>query len=189
MPRAAAIPTRRPVKLPGPTVTAMRSRSENSQRPASITRAISGITASAWPRAMASDSLARIAPRSESRTAAAQAPSAVSMARTRIENAAPSRIGSGTFFRDQARSDRPHLGNVGHEMTQQILDAVLERRGRRRAAGAGAFHRQEHDPVLVAAESDIAAVIGNRRTHAGFDQLLDGRDRVGVPRLEEFAGL
>ena len=32
MPRAAEMPTRRPVKLPGPTVTAMRLRSANSQR-------------------------------------------------------------------------------------------------------------------------------------------------------------
>ena len=47
MPRAAEIPTRNPVKLPGPTVTAMRSRLANSQRAASITRAMSGITASA----------------------------------------------------------------------------------------------------------------------------------------------
>ena len=50
MPRAAAMPTRSPVKLPGPVVTAMRSSSANSMPASSITRAISGITASAWPR-------------------------------------------------------------------------------------------------------------------------------------------
>ena len=73
MPRAAEMPTRSPVKLPGPTVTAMRSSSAKSQRAASITRAISGITASAWPRTIASDSLARIAPARVSSTAAEQA--------------------------------------------------------------------------------------------------------------------
>ena len=48
-----------------------------------ITRAISGVTASAWPRVMARVSLAAI-PLSVSSTAAEQASSAVSMARTRM---------------------------------------------------------------------------------------------------------
>lgn len=84
MPRAAAMPTRSPVKLPGPTVTAMRSRSRESIRARSITRAISGISASAWPRAIASCSLASGSQRSVSSTAAEQLSSAVSMARTRM---------------------------------------------------------------------------------------------------------
>jgi hypothetical protein len=33
-------------------------------------------------------------------------------------------------FGAEAPSDRPHLDDVGHEVAQQILDAVLERRGR-----------------------------------------------------------
>ena len=57
MPRAAAMPTRKPVKLPGPTVTAMRSSSEKSRRAAFMTRWISGISASAWPRVIACDFL------------------------------------------------------------------------------------------------------------------------------------
>ncbi len=65
MPRVADIPTRSPVKLPGPVVTAMRSRSANSMSARSITRATSGISASAWPRAMGSVSLAVMMPRCE----------------------------------------------------------------------------------------------------------------------------
>ena len=61
MPRAAAMPTRSPVKLPGPVVTAMRSSAANSSPARSMTRAISGISASAWPRTIGSDSRAEIA--------------------------------------------------------------------------------------------------------------------------------
>src|ERR1051325_4779304 len=50
MPRAAEIPTRKPVKLPGPTVTAMRSTSVNSQRAASITPALARREAKAAAR-------------------------------------------------------------------------------------------------------------------------------------------
>ena len=82
--RAAATPTRNPVKLPGPTVTARRSSSRNSSRASLITRATSGISASACPRTMGIDSLARMPPWSVSSTAAEQASRAVSMARTRI---------------------------------------------------------------------------------------------------------
>ena len=53
IPRAAAIPTRSPVKLPGPTVTAMRSSVAKSSVVSSRNRAIIGIRASAWPRAIA----------------------------------------------------------------------------------------------------------------------------------------
>ena len=83
MPRAAATPTRNPVKLPGPTVTAMRSRAPNSMPAAFITAAIIGISASAWPRIIGSERLVSPPWRSVSSTAAAQALSAVSMARTR----------------------------------------------------------------------------------------------------------
>ena len=50
MPRAADRPTRKPVKLPGPVVTAMRSSAAKPMPDAFMTRAISGIRASAWPR-------------------------------------------------------------------------------------------------------------------------------------------
>src|SRR5438045_3411184 len=83
MPRAAEIPTRSPVKLPGPVVTAIRSSWANSTPAPLITRAMSGISVSAWPRVMARLSLAVIPPPGSS-TAAEQASSAVSMARTRM---------------------------------------------------------------------------------------------------------
>ena len=86
MPRAAAMPTRRPVKLPGPAVTAMRSRSAKSQRRRAPSRARSAASALRRGRApSACDSCAAIAPRSVSSTAAEQASSAVSMARTRMQ--------------------------------------------------------------------------------------------------------
>src|SRR5271168_1922410 len=118
MPRAAAMPTRRPVKLPGPVVTAIRSISENVKFAASITRFRSGIRASACPRVIGRLSPATMPPYSVSSTAAEQAASAVSMASTRIrQDLVAERL---------AQSPRLHwadFGHVGNEMTQQILDA------------------------------------------------------------------
>src|SRR5882757_3168126 len=74
MPRAAERPTRNPVKLPGPVVAAMRSSASNATPEAFITRAISGIRASAWPRFIGCDSCASGLFAWVSSTAAAQAP-------------------------------------------------------------------------------------------------------------------
>src|SRR3989304_1218951 len=180
MPRAAARPTRIPVKLPGPVVTAIRSTHAKSSPAAPSTRAISGINASACPRAIGMDSCAMIVSRSASSTAAEHASSAVSMAKTRmiqIYQCAP---------RKDRKLARPDLDHVGHEVMQQVLDAVLERGGRGRATRAGALHVQEDDAFLVALEGDVAAVAGHRRAHARFDQVLDGGDGVGVLGVEEF---
>ena len=49
MPLAAEMPTRSPVKLPGPVVTAMRSSAPYAISAFFMTREISGISASAWP--------------------------------------------------------------------------------------------------------------------------------------------
>src|SRR5271169_658846 len=177
MPRAAERPTRNPVKLPGPVVTAMRSRAANPMPDWTMTRPISGINASAWPRFMAWDSCAISWPASVSSTAAAQASSAVSMARISMQRmlalfkpswpdlSRPStpllgpkrgypglqRKPSGACHRaalgagplaflpahDAGRSGavsaklhRPDFDHVGHEMLQQVLDAVLQSRGR-----------------------------------------------------------
>src|ERR1700694_2758118 len=220
MPRAAAIPTLSPVKLPGPTVTAMRSRSSNRISAWSITRARSGMRASAWPRAIARLSCART--RSGiAMTPAAQASSAVSMARIRMDPPPP--VGTGAIIRSEVRgfaiiaarpcterrapvklataaglfgggigaarqSDRAHLGDVGDEMAQQVLDAVPERCRRRRTARARSLHGEIDHAVLVAAKGDVAAVAGDRRPHPRLDQLLDGGDRLGVTRREEFFG-
>src|SRR4051812_26141842 len=90
-----------------------------------------------------------------------QASSAVSRARRRIP--AGLRLGDLADFR--------------HEMAEQVLDAVLERRGRGGATGAGAAHVQENNAVAEAAEGDVAAVLGDGRTDPGLEQLLDGRHR------------
>src|SRR5919107_4887162 len=84
-----------------------------------------------------------------------------------------------------APSDRLDLAHIGEEMAQQVLDAVLQRGGRGRAARAGALHGEIHDAVLEAPERDVAAVARNRRADAGLEQLLDGGDGRGVALLEE----
>src|SRR5450631_4353832 len=87
--------------------------------------------------------------------------------------------------RDEPALRRPDFDHVGHEMLQQVLDAVLQRRGGRGAAGAGALHVEVDDAVLEAAKGDVAAITGDRGAHPGFDQVLDGRDRLGVGLVEE----
>ena len=84
MPRAAEMPTRSPVKLPGPVVTAMRSSSANS-----ISAAIHDARDQRHQRfgmaAHHGERFARLIPAAAvSSTAAEQASSAVSMARTRM---------------------------------------------------------------------------------------------------------
>src|SRR4051812_31773216 len=81
--------------------------------------------------------------------------------------------------------DRPYLDHIRHEMLEQVLDAVLQRRGRRRAAGAGALHVEIDDAVLETAEGDVPAVIGDRRPHPGLDQVLDGVHGLGIGLVEE----
>src|SRR5262249_50044396 len=143
---------------------------------ASITRAIIGMTASAWPRAITSVSLATIPPRSVSSRAAAQASSAVSMARTRMVAGRRSQLPDEGGEVRRPLSRRPDLDHVGQIMAQQVLDAVPQRRGRRRAARAGALHVEIDDAVLEPPEGDVAAVVRHRRPHPRLDELLDGGD-------------
>src|SRR5262245_56344221 len=196
MPRAAEMPTRSPVKLPGPAVTAIRSSWWKARPARPITRATSGIRASACPRAIPRVSLARTLPPSVSNTAAAQAASAVSMARISIADNASTqdedgrrRSASSAASLPAAGSDRAHLGHVWHEMAQQVLDAMAQCRRRRWAAGACALHVEIDHAVLEAAERDVAAVVGHRRAHARLDQFLDGGDVLGVGRLEKLLSL
>src|SRR5882724_2976081 len=207
MPRAAAMPTRSPVKLPGPVVTPIRSSAANGMSAWRMTRAISGINASAWPRSIGSDSAA-ILPCSVSITAAAQASSAVSMARMRMNGIlSPSWPGlsrpSTPYFLAKTwmpatsagmtwlgqrivKSDRADFDHLGHIVLQQVLNAVPQRRRGRRAAGAGALHVQIDDAFLEALEGDVTAVIGDRRPHPCLDQVLDRGHDLGVGGLEEF---
>ena len=48
---------------------------------------------------------------------------------------------------------------------------------------------QEHDAVAIALEGDVAAILGNSRTHPRLEQLLDGVDGLGVGWLEKFVFL
>src|SRR5208282_1490986 len=113
-----------------------------------------------------------MSPCSVSSTAAEQAASAVSIASTRMGSHAAKRPAEFAG----AGSHRPDFGDIRYEMPQQILDAVPERRRRRRAARARPFHVEIDDAVLEAPEGDIAAVIGHCRPHPRLDQLLDGGD-------------
>ena len=83
MARAAEMPTRKPVKLPGPTVTATRSMRGEAALDRAMTRSSIGISASAWPRCMGSLSIESGRSDPLSSTQAEQASSAVSMARMR----------------------------------------------------------------------------------------------------------
>ena len=65
-------------------------------------------------------------------------------------------------------------------MADQALDPALQRHGRRRAARAGAVHREIEVAVPVALVDDVAAVLRDRGADAGLDQLLDLVDDVGV---------
>ena len=93
-----------------------------------------------------------------------------------------------TWLMEERRSDLLHALDARHEMPQQILDAVAERRGRGRAARAGALHVEEHGALLEALEGDVAAVHRHRGPDAGRDQLLDDLDGLGVALVEELLG-
>src|SRR5579871_1101424 len=78
---------------------------------------------------------------------------------------------------------------VRHEMPEQPLDALLQRRRRRRAPGARSAHVEEDHAIAEAAESDVAAVLGDGRPNTRLDQFLDGRDRLGILGGKEFFAL
>src|SRR3546814_20455141 len=65
-----------------------------------------------------------------------------------------------------------YLGNI---MFQEGLDAILQRRGRGGAAGAGALHLQIHIALVETAIDDVAAIVGDRGAAARFEQLQIGR--------------
>src|SRR5687767_8881159 len=89
--------------------------------------------------------------------------------------------------RNRSASNRLDLAHIRQEVAQQVLDAVLQRRGRGRAAGAGALHRQIDRAVLEAAEGDVAAIAGNGRADSGLQQVLDRLDGLRILGGEELA--
>jgi hypothetical protein len=73
-------------------------------------------------------------------------------------------------------------------MAQKVLDAMPEGGSRRWATRAGTLHFEIDDAFLVAAESYVAAVAGDRWTNARLDQILDGGNGLGVLGIEKFFG-
>src|SRR3546814_8019884 len=65
-------------------------------------------------------------------------------------------------------------------MFEQGFEAVLQRRGRRRTARAGALHLEIDIALVEAAIEDVAAVARDSGADARFDQFPDLRDDVGV---------
>ncbi len=86
-------------------------------------------------------------------------------------------------------SDLLHRMHLGHEVRQQVLDAVLQRGGGGGAALAGALHRQVDRAFAEAAELYVAAVAGNSRADSGLEQVLDRVDDLDVVGVEELVGL
>src|SRR5438477_12356562 len=151
-----------PVKLPGPTPT----RIWLAVRP-SISSAIIGTSRSAWPRPITSSIRATHRP-SLSNSAAVQAALDVSKARSmgRIvvtSCSTPQALGLDCFYAF-------HFGNI---VADQAFDPAFEGHGRRGTARAGAVHRQVQMPIAIAFVDDVAAVLGDGRADARFDQLLD----------------
>src|SRR3954451_9734189 len=174
-PCAAAIPTRIPVKLPGPTPTRMCAAARPSSNSASI-----GTSRSLWPPPICSSLRARHAPASLNR-AAVQAALDVSNARI-----------MGQLWSHAAASRNPQVKpklyglysfDLRDVMADQALDPALQGHGRRRAARTGAVHREVQMAVLVPLVNDVAAVLRDRRADAGLDQLLDLVDDIGVGRV------
>src|SRR3569833_582705 len=75
---------------------------------------------------------------------------------------------------------RFHFRNV---VADQAFDPALQRHGRGRAARTGAVHRKIKMAVPIAFIRDVAAVLRDGGPDAGFDQLLDLVDDLGVLRL------
>src|SRR4051794_6285472 len=126
MPQAAAMPTRMPVKLPGPTPTITNS----GLRPASNSPII-GTSSSEWPRPIRSSLRATHSP-AASNNAAVQAALEVSKAKI-IANSGhkPRKAAS------PARLDGFYRLDLGDVVANEAFDAALQRHGRGGASGAG----------------------------------------------------
>src|SRR5262245_34967399 len=87
-------------------------------------------------------------------------------------------------------SDRTDFSHFRNEMPQEIFNAVLQCRRRTGAARAGALHVEKDDAIMIALESDVAAILGDRRAYAGFEEFLDRADDLTIRLGEIFlAGL
>jgi hypothetical protein len=78
------------------------------------------------------------------------------------------------------KSDRVNSGHFGDIMLEQRLNAVLQGGCGRGTAGTGALHRQKDVAIAIATKPDVAAIIGDSRANAGFEEIIDLIDYVGV---------
>ncbi len=123
IPRAAASPTRMPVKLPGPIVTAIRSSAETARPAARIASSTIGSNASAWPWAMSACRSASTS--SPAATAAEQPLPAESTARISGSAATGRCVPSAAFRRRPRPSDGADLDHFGDVVPQHVFDARL----------------------------------------------------------------
>ena len=72
-------------------------------------------------------------------------------------------------------------------MPQKILHAIFERRGRRRAAGARALHREIDNTLAKTAKHDIAAIARYRWANARLEQFLNGINGCLIRRFKKLA--
>src|SRR5690606_13334801 len=80
-----------------------------------------------------------------------------------------------------------HVLHFRNEVMQQVLDAVLQGRGRRWATSARALHVQVNGALLISAECDIAAILRHSRAHTRLQKVLDCSDDLFVGLVVELA--
>src|SRR5687767_11844900 len=135
-----------------------------------MSSSIIGTSRSAWPRPISSSRRATQLPARSNRAAvqaAVEVSIASSIASPWLRVGLGYALGSGPQPRcpgkrncrrlNLQRSDGLDRLDLRHIVADQILDAALEGQFRRRAAVAGALHRQVQTAVLVAAIDDVAA--------------------------------
>src|SRR6185437_11031176 len=171
-PRMKASPTRWPVKVPGPVVTARRSRAEKASSAWRIASSTIGARISAWPRSIGSKMCASTS--SPSRMATEQAPSAVSTA-------------SSLMSENLARFVESEPGMAGEDARRiAMADAAEEVRFHPRAREefrihlgiVEARHRAAIEPERACGDNEIGAL---QRAVAESCDLFDVR--MGEPGL------
>ena len=185
MPRAAEIPTRKPVKLPGPTVTAMRLSSLNSERAASMTRAINGMTASACPRIMPMDSAARIAPACESSTAAARPAIGLSTLSALAAPHVAARTGDTIIAAIDARNEQVYFQVFAPNGVTVVTPRLDRVRAAVRAVPVGPTVITGSGALLVAAHWPSGSPVPRVEDHAAPD--IGWVARLGAAAQEEGA--
>src|SRR2546426_10871169 len=79
----------------------------------------------------------------------------------------------------------PDFDHVGQIVTQQILDAVAQRRSRGGPTGTGTLHVEIDHAIPEAAEGNVAAVVGDRRPYPCFNQFFYRGYGLRILRFEK----